>query len=139
MFRFKKEAKLKEKKLDGFYPTQKLGAGASGEVYLHKSEDKSYAVKLMSPVNWDDSAEFYNDLIWQTMIYNQINTLQTSIKVHGYDIYEGDDGVKYVCFIMDYIENYYDCWDYLSDSEMWSRYVVTPFNKRDNQKHTIYY
>ena len=34
---FKKETKLKVKNIDGFYPTNKLGEGSGGAVYLHKT------------------------------------------------------------------------------------------------------
>ena len=46
---------------DGFYPTHKLGEGSGGEVaYLHKTkEGESYAVKMMTCVEWDDQGEFY--------------------------------------------------------------------------------
>ena len=31
------------------------------------------------------------------MIYDELNKLETSIKVHGYNIYHGDDDVDYIC------------------------------------------
>ena len=137
---FKSGTKLKEKLLDGFYPTHKLGEGSGGEVYLHKTkEGESYAVKMMTCVEWEDQIEFYKDLIWQSMIYDELNKLETSIKVHGYNIYHGDDDVDYICFVMDYLDGYQDCWDYIGDDRCWTRHTVSPFNKKDNCKNTIYY
>ena len=137
---FKRKTKLKEKLLDSFYPTRKLGEGSGGEVYLHKTIDgKLYAVKMMSCVEWEDDHEFYKDLIWQSMIYEQLNKLETSIKLLGYNIYHGDDDVDYICFVMEYLDEYQDCWDYLCNDGCWSRFRVTPFNKKDNCNITIYY
>ena len=57
----------------------------------------------------------------------------------GYNIYNGDDGVQYVCFVMEYFSKHFDCWNYIGKDDLWSRNTVTPFSKKNNSKVTQYY
>lgn len=137
----KKEIKLKVKNIDGFYPTYKIGEGSGGAVYLHGDKETGgfCLIKMMEATDWDDQEEFYKDIVWQSMIHEELNKIPSSVKMLGYNIYNGDDGIQYVCFVMEYFSKYFDCWSYIGKDDLWSRNTVTPFSKKNNSKVTQYY
>ena len=99
----KKEIKLKVKNIDGFYPTNKLGEGSAGAVYLHKDkEGGSSLIKMMEATDWNDQEEFLQR--HRLAVHDTRRTKQnpSSVKMLGYNIYNGDDGIQYVCFVMEY-------------------------------------
>lgn len=135
----KQEIKLQKKDIDGFYPTHKLGEGSGGSVYLHKEKSGiKCVVKMMECSDWEDQEEFYKDIVWQSMIHEELNKLNSSVKMLGYNIYSGDDCVEYICFIMEYVD-YIDCYKYIGKDDIWSRNCVTPYNKKDNYGQIQYY
>lgn len=133
------EIKLKKKEIDGFYPTQKLGEGVAGSVYLHKDKGgKMCVVKMMECSDWEDQEEFYRDIVWQSMIHEELNKLKQSVKMLGYNLYDADDGQKYVCFIMEHMD-YSDLWTYIGKNDFWTRNHVTPYSRKDNSMQVQYY
>lgn len=132
--------KLKEKKIDGFENSNSLlGKGASGKVYSYLStNNEQLVVKMMGCEEWDSYNEFYKDIVWQSMVHEELNKLDSSVKVHGYDLYT-DKGVDYVCFIMDFYEGFKDCFSFIDDNRNWSREVCTSYCRKNRYKETLYY
>ena len=134
---------LPKKEIDDFIQKKEnlLGKGASGEVYIYETRlGGKYVIKMLWDGEWEYEEEFYDDIIWQSKVYEQINKLERSIKVHGYNHYTDSEGYKYICFIMDYNEGYRDCFNYLMDREKhWSREGETPYKRKDKDKNDIFF
>ena len=135
--------RLPKKNIDDFVQKKEnlLGKGASGEVYIYDTQTgEKYVVKMIWDGDWEYYEEFYEDIIWQSRIYEQINKLERSVKVHGYNHYTDKEGYNYVCFIMDYHEGFCDCFNYLMDREKhWSREGGTLYKRKDKDKNDIFF
>ena len=91
---------LPKKIIDFIQKTEnRLGKGASGEVYLYETpENKKSVVKLLWDGEWEYEDEFYDDIIWQSSVYEQVNKLERSVKVQGYNHHTDTEGYNYICF-----------------------------------------
>lgn len=139
-----REIIFKEKNIDDFVLTDAttvmLGEGASGKVYSYISDNgEKLIIKMMYSGEWESNDEFFKDIVWQSMIHNEINKLEKSVKVLGYNEYNDMDDNHYVCFIMEYYEEYNDCFSFLDCGENWSREIVSPYKRKDNFKNDTFY
>lgn len=137
-----REITLKEKNIDDFVlrDATLLGEGASGKVYSYMTKnDEKLIIKMMYSGEWKSSDEFYKDIVWQSMIHEEINKLEKSVKVLGYNEYTDTDEKHYVCFIMEFYEGYIDCFSFVDECENWSREVVSHYKRKDNLKNDTYY
>lgn len=116
---FIKSTCLERFKLINFTSSILLGDGASGSVYKHCQENKDYAIKVFSLDDWEID-DFYEDLLWQTQIINQMGQLQNSIHFYGYDIIKIDN-VDIPVFIMEYLKNDRDLYEYINKTEFWEK------------------
>lgn len=137
------EIRLPQKNIDDFIEKQEniLGKGASGIVYkYHTPSGEKFIIKMIWDGEWGEYNEFCEDIVWQSRVYEQVNKLERSVKVHGYNHYTDLDGYTYICFIMDYHKDYTDCFNYLMDREKnWSREGKTPYNRKDKYKNNIFF
>jgi serine/threonine protein kinase len=135
------EIRLPKKNIDGFVQKKEnlLGKGASGEVYQYDTQSgEKLIIKMLWDGEWDSYEGFYEDFIWQSRVYEKINKLERSVKVHGYNNYTDQEGYTYLCFIMDYHEGYQDSFNYLMDREKnWSREGNTIYKRKDKDKNEI--
>tara|TARA_Y100001935_G_scaffold207787_1_gene177198 strand:- start:4600 stop:5520 length:921 start_codon:yes stop_codon:yes gene_type:complete len=134
---------LPKKEIDDFVQKKEnlLGKGASGEVYIYETRlGEKYVIKMLWDGEWEYEEEFYEDIVWQSKVYEQNNKLERSVKVHGYNHYTDSEGYNYICFIMDYNEGYKDCFNYLMDrGKHWSRDGGTPYKRKDKEKNDIFF
>ena len=137
-----KKISLPKKIIDFIQKSEnRLGKGASGEVYLYETPggEKS-VVKLIWDGEWEYEDEFYDDIIWQSSVYEQVNKLERSVKVQGYNHHTDTEGYNYICFIMDYHEGYIDCHDYLMNKQInWNREGDTIYKRKDKGKNDIFF
>lgn len=134
--------RLKQKNIDGFKENEEdlLGVGASGKVYKYSPNvDEKYVIKMMSSYEWESYDSFYEDFVWQTLIHEELNKLEDSIKVQGFNTYKSKDGKEYTCLIMDYFEGYKDCFSFLDSPNNWSRELKTPYKRKDRYKNDTFY
>ena len=70
---------LPKKGINGFIQKKEnlLGKGASGEVYIYEPQlGEKYVIKMLWDGEWEYEEEFYEDFIWQSKIYEQMNKYQ---------------------------------------------------------------
>jgi serine/threonine protein kinase len=140
------EITIKKKNIEDFVldDAEMLGEGASGKVYSYLSKNGEKLInKMMYSGEWESIEDFYKDIVWQSMIHTEINKLEKSVKVLGYNEYTDMDDKHYVCFIMEFYEGYNDCFSFLNRRENWSqvkeRDVVSPYKRKDNIKNDTFY
>ncbi len=135
------EIKLKKIKIDDFKETEEnfLGEGASGKVYSYVSPDNGRHVVIKMMEYWESPDEFFQDIVWQSLIHEEVNKLENSVNVHGYSEYHNECGKHYICFIMDYCDGYQDCFSFIDSCENWSREIKTPYKRKDPHKNDIFY
>lgn len=137
-----KNIKLDKKKIDDFEEKEEnlLGKGASGKVYIYKSSKNGDCIlKMMSYQDWESHQEFEQDIVWQSMLHEELNKLNSSVKLYGYSEYYDKSGQKFLCFLMEYKGGYEDCFSFIENSNNWSREIKSPYKRKDKYNHDIFY
>ena len=140
MERFIQLTPLQRFKLTNFNLIDILGKGASGCVYKHIQDNNSYAVKVLNIEDWGEEEEvFYEDLLWQTQIINQLKGLNKSITFFGYDIIN-ENNIEKCVIVMEYLNCKGDLYDYINQEGFWkkvSEYKRYTFNTGSNYTEYI--
>jgi serine/threonine protein kinase len=137
-----KNIKLEKKNIDDFEEKEDnlLGKGASGKVYRYSSlKNGDCILKMMSYNDWESHQEFEQDIVWQSMLHEELNKLESSIKLYGYSEYCDKSGQKYLCFIMEYKEDYEDCFYFIENRNNWSKEIKTPYKRKDKYNNDVFY
>ena len=129
---FIKNTKIPFRKLYNFYPNDEylLGKGASGSVYRYTENNVTLAVKMIDSSGMDEG-DFYEDILWQTIIMDSLKGLNGIVPFHSYDIYKNDYST-FVLFIMDFLPNSRDLYEYINEDHFWSRNLMDDLKKEDN-------